>query len=165
MEVSQTKRTKPTFTLTNWLSLTVKRYTSGWEDGRWVTVAPSSFTVNANVQPMKYTDLMLLPESERTREWIKVYVELNESNHFSIRTAREGSDGWEADRFVWHGDEYRIMKIHHFEMGVLDHIKALAVREPISAKGSIPPATPPDDIPEDPSPPDVPPEDGGEKDD
>lgn len=136
MEVSQAHKTKPRFTLTNWIDLTVNRYNGGqYVNGIWtIDTTPETFTVEANVQPMKYTDLLMLPESDRTKEWIKVYVALNDANHYQIRTAREGNGGWEADRFFWHSDEYKIMRIQHYEMGVLDHWKCLAAREPISAK-------------------------------
>lgn len=124
-------RTRPTFTLTHSLSLEVRRKGMGYydNDGFWVTSPDTVIAVEANVQPMSDTDLMLLPESERTKEWIKIY------SAEQVREAKEGPSGWEADFVVWEGDVYRVMKSRHYVMGILDHWRAMAAREPLSAQG------------------------------
>jgi len=135
MNVNQSRRSKPRFTLTKWLDFLVKRYEGSWVRGKWVvSPTPQEHTVKANVQPMKPQELMVLTESERTRDWIKIYIALETDNPFELRTAREGNDGWMADRVEWHGDEYEVMKVSYYQMGTLDHIKAIAARVPISAK-------------------------------
>jgi len=117
--------TKPGFLLTGKTTLTIKRTSAGsYVNGRWVdgtTVAPAP-TITANVQPANTRDLLLLPESERTKEWVKVYTT------DLIRNLREGVNGWAADEFTWNGDTYRVMRVKRYQMGVLDHYKALAAR-------------------------------------
>jgi|SRR5690625_820630 len=126
------RRTKPTFLLTNAVDITVIR--AGEIEnvmGKPVVGEPTEHEIRANIQPLKFTELMTLPESDRTKEWIKGFCDPSQD----IRGAREGSDGWEADRVVWEGDKYKVVKIQRWKMGVLDHISFHAVREPISAGG------------------------------
>lgn len=124
------RRTRPNFQLTNCVNVTRKRYTQVYVKGRPVTtvVSPDA-TLVANVQPMKFNELMLLPESDRTKEWIVLYLTPDQD----IRTAKEGSDGYPADEVVWQSQSFKVMKIQKWGMGVLEHIKVLAAREPISA--------------------------------
>lgn len=123
-----TNRTSPQFQLTHSTEVTIKRFPPGeMVKGKWVKGEPININVEANVQPFQYKDLMMLPESDRTREWIKLY------SKDEIRTAKEGADGWDADIILWEGYEYKVMKSHKYVMGVLDHTKAVAARIPISA--------------------------------
>ena len=117
--------TRPGFLLTGKTTLTIKRQGAGsyvngrWTDGTTVTPAP---TITANVQPANTRDLLLLPESERTKEWVKLYTS------DLIRTMNEGTGGWAADEFTWNGYVYRVMRVKRYQMGVLDHYMALAAR-------------------------------------
>ena len=88
------------------------------------------FTIKANIQPLKYTDLQQLPESDRTKEWIKIFTA------DQIRTMREGDGGHNADIVRWDNYEYEVMKCKRYRMGVLDHYVALAARLPLSAMNS-----------------------------
>lgn len=120
----------PSFTLTKKLPITV--YRKGKDTvvkGRPVPAVEKSFVVEANVQPFNYRDLMVLPESDRTKEWIKVYVATSEI----LRTARQGSDGYDADEVEWNGDRFKVMRLQSYKMGVLDHVKAICARIEISA--------------------------------
>jgi len=125
-----TRRSFPTFSLTNTTSVTLVRKSKGeYVDGNWVEGVETEVPIEANVQPVQFKELMQFPESDRTKEWIKLYsVE-------QIRTANEAPDGWEADEVVWDGYRYKVMKSRHYVMGVLDHYHALAAREPVSAGG------------------------------
>lgn len=117
--------TRPGFLLTGKTTLTIKRQGAGsYVNGRWVdgtTVTPAP-TITANVQPANTRDLLLLPESERTKEWVKVYTS------DVIRTMNEGAGGWAADEFTWNGYVYKVMRVKRYQMGVLDHYMALAAR-------------------------------------
>ena len=120
----------PQFTLTGRLPITV--YRKGKDTivkGRPVPAVETSFVVEANVQPFNYRDLMVLPESDRTKEWIKVYVATSEI----LRTARQGSDGYDADEVLWNGERFKVMRLQSYAMGVLDHVKAICARVEISA--------------------------------
>jgi len=122
--------TIPSFTLTKKLPITV--YRKGKDSvvkGRPVPAVETSFVVEANVQPFNYRDLMVLPESDRTKEWIKVYVATSEI----LRTARQGSDGYDADEVLWNGERFKVMRLQSYAMGVLDHVKAICARVEISA--------------------------------
>lgn len=120
----------PQFTLTRKLPITV--YRKGKDTvvkGRPIPAVETSFIVEANVQPFNYRDLMVLPESDRTKEWIKVYVATSEI----LRTARQGSDGYDADEVLWNGERFKVMRLQSYAMGVLDHVKAICARVEISA--------------------------------
>lgn len=120
----------PQFTLTRKLPITV--YRKGKDTvvkGRPVPALETSFVVEANVQPFNYRDLMVLPESDRNKEWIKVYVATSEI----LRTARQGSDGYDADEVLWNGERFKVMRLQSYAMGVLDHVKAICARVEISA--------------------------------
>ena len=126
MELS---RTVPPFTLTRHVFIDVIRTGEGgyvnykWVDGQEELIEG----IKANVQPARFKDLQLLPESERTKEYIKVFT-VDE-----LRTAKEGNNNYGADIILWKGNRYRVMSVKNYEMGVLDHYKSLAAREPISA--------------------------------
>ena len=122
------KRTYPSFILTHSTEVTIYRKgKGGYVDGRWEEATEQEVKIQANVQPIKFTDLQMFPESDRTREWIVLY------SVSDIRTANEGTSGWEADEVSWNGNRYKVMKANKWVMGVLDHVEAYAAREPISA--------------------------------
>lgn len=120
----------PSFTLTRKLPITV--YRKGKDTvvkGRPVPAVETSFVVEANVQPAVSKDLQVLPESDRNKDWIKVYVAVSGT----LRTARQGSDGYDADEIEWEGDRYKVMRLQSWRMGILDHVRALCARVEISA--------------------------------
>ena len=95
-------------------------------NGRWVEGVPDVVEIKANIQPMRDQEIMLLPESDRSREWINIY------SPDEIRTEKQGADGWAADEFEWGGDMYKVMRVRHYQMGVLDHYEAKAARQEIT---------------------------------
>lgn len=124
------RRSIPKFSLVNSTTISVKRPGVPIKIyGRVEEGVPSFHTIEGNLQPLKPNELMVLTETDRTKEWIKVYTDPSQD----IRTAREGDDGWEADFVVWNDLEYKVMKIKEYSMGVLDHIMVYAARIPISA--------------------------------
>ena len=101
-----------------------RRDAATYNMGRLVTGAETTVQVVANVQPVqKSTDTMLLPEADRSRAVIKVYTQ-----GAALRQLKEGPNGWAADRFMWDGDLYEVMKVIDYKMGVLNHYKALCQR-------------------------------------
>jgi hypothetical protein len=131
MDVAVARKTRPRMLLTNYTTITVKRYGGDWVNARWVEITSEVFTVEGNVQPLKPTEVMMLAESERTRSWIKVYIRT--PGDYPVRTAREGDSGHKPDRIVWEGDEWEVMKAKQYVMGVLDHEVIMCARVPISA--------------------------------
>jgi hypothetical protein len=126
------RRTYPSFRLTGSTSLTIKRRgKQTLVKGRPVDPTPTSVVIEANVQPLKFTELQQMEESDRTKEWIKIF------SVSQLRTLREGDDGWLADIVEWNGDQYEVMKCKNYAMGTLDHFCAYAARIPITA-GALP---------------------------
>lgn len=122
------RRTVPPFFLTRHVFIDVIRIGEGrYENYRWVEGEEEVLNIKANVQPAKFKDLQMLPESERTKEYIKVFTV------DPLRTIKEGKDGHGADIILWNGNRYRVVQVKNYEMGVLDHYKAICAREPISA--------------------------------
>lgn len=122
---STISRTTPKFQLTHSLPVEILRALPGyWNDkGRWVEGATETLTVEANVQPMRGHELVVLPEADRTKESIKVYcVE-------TLQTVEEVK-AEEADIIVWEGKKFRATKTMTYKMGVLDHTKTICVRLP-----------------------------------
>ena len=114
---------QPKFLLTKTVPLTIYRTSQGgYVNGDWVDGKTAEVEIQANVQPMRDDELMLMPETERTREWYKVY------SASEIRTSKEGTTGWAADEFMWNGDRYKVMKVRRYQMQTLDHWKALAAK-------------------------------------
>lgn len=114
---------KPQFLLTHKISVEITRRELGeYVEGDWVEGSTITFTAMINIQPMKPYEIMLLPESERTRSWWKVF------SADVLRTEKEGS--WSADEFTWKNDRYKIMKVDDWTngMGILEHTRSQAVR-------------------------------------
>lgn len=120
--------TKPRFLLTGSVELSIQRNTSkgSYVKGKWVEGVYQSITRKVNIQPMQYHQTLLLPESERTKQWFVLYCAED------LKASQEGDDGWEADRFEWEGHTYEIMKVRRWQMGVLDHWEAQAARVPVT---------------------------------
>lgn len=123
---------KPMFLLVGKVCLEIYRVSKGtyvkgiYQEGQKVVRK-----IQANVQPMKMEEIMLLPEAERGKEALRIY------SASELRAPREGTtDAYDSDQFEWEGDTYRIMKVQRYKMGVLDHYKAIAVRLEIAQEVS-----------------------------
>lgn len=95
-----------------------------YERGRPVKGTSTTVDVVCNVQPiLKQSDTMLIPEADRSKACLKVYTQGGE-----LKSLKEGGNGWAADRFYWKGDLYEVMKVISYDMGVLNHYKAICMR-------------------------------------
>ena len=122
------QRTKPNFLLTHKTPITRIRKTVGsYISGVWVDGVAEEVTILANVQPTKGSELMALPESDRSRDIIKIYTT------DEILGVQEGDGKTSPDLIIWQGNTYEVKLVYVQRMGVLDHTKALAARVPISA--------------------------------
>mgnify|MGYP007090577654 FL=1 len=114
---------RPQFLLTKKIPLTIYRKEAGsYVRGVWVDGPEIEVVVEVNIQPVKPSEVQMMPESDRTREWYKVY------SADLLRTKQEGDNGWAADQFEWQGHRYEVMKVQNYAMGTLDHWKAWAAR-------------------------------------
>ncbi len=116
---------KPQFLLTNKIPFTIYRRQQGeYVDGDWVEGGTTELLIEGNIQPAKPHEILIFPESERTRSWWKLYTDA------TLRTDKEGDDGWSADEFMWKGDRYKVMKVNDYTngMGILEHTKNWCVR-------------------------------------
>lgn len=118
---------KPQFLLTKKIPLTIYRQEAGsYVMGEWVKGSVVSVTREVNIQPLKPSEVMMMPESDRTKQWYKLYCAED------LRTMQEGVGGWDADEFTWQGHNYKIMKVQNYAMGILNHFKAFAARTPVT---------------------------------
>lgn len=114
---------KPRFLLTKTVPVPFYRTTQGsYVNGKWVEGVETTFTLDVNIQPLKDSEILILPEAERTREWYKGYCAEE------VRSAKEGTGGYAADEFTWQGERYRVMKVRNYAMGTLDHFRFSAAR-------------------------------------
>lgn len=122
--------TTPLFQKVGKTTLNIKRKTQGsYVNGRWVEGTDEyPVCIEANVQPkLTNTELMLLPEGDRTTNALKVYTT------FPLRQRVEGSSPVDGDRFDWvDGFTYEVVVTHTYVMGVLNHTKAIAVRKELT---------------------------------
>lgn len=109
------------------VKLTLLRGSQGkYVDGKWTGGDIEEVCILANIQPAKPSETLLLSEADRTRYTLKIF------SCSEIRKMREGTNGWDADTFVWEGDVFEVMRVSHFSMSVLDHYSALACLSPLS---------------------------------
>lgn len=114
--------------------LTIYRQGKGsFVEGDWVPGTETTFTVKAKIQPLKDTELMILPEALRNRSWVKVYVQEDQSpTHSALRAAQQGDNGFGPDEFVWQGFRYEVMKDRNYDDSVLDHTRVFAARKEVT---------------------------------
>ena len=119
-------------------TLTIHRPTQGvYVAGIWQPGTESTFDIKAKVQPLKPNEVMILPESLRSRAWIKIFVQEDPSQTLpAIRCAQQGPNGYGADTLSWQGYKYEVMKDMNYNDSVLDHTYVLAARVEVSAGAS-----------------------------
>jgi hypothetical protein len=110
--------------------LAISRQAQGtYVNGDWVEGSATTFTVKAKVQPLRDTQLMLMPESDRNTSWLVVFVqEVSGLTVPALRAAQQGSGGWDADEFSWQGYRYRVMKDNNHAQTNIDHTRVMCAR-------------------------------------
>lgn len=125
-DVQFNQPSQPAFLLTKKVSIKVERFAPGtWVNGRWVEGTKTTSYINANVQPLKGSELLALPESDRTKESIKVY-----STEVLNTVDEVGQES--ADIITWNTKRYKAIKTQTYQMGVLDHTKTICYRLPVT---------------------------------
>lgn len=111
------------FSLVKKTPLTIYRQSPGsYVDGDWVEGSEVTVDIQANVQPFSDYQIMMLPEADRTKNWVWVFTSSE------IRALKEGSGGWAADEFIWNDERYKVMKVQRYQMTVRDHWEIKAAR-------------------------------------
>jgi len=111
------------FSLVRKTPVTILRHSQGYYlNGDWVEGVEQQVVIQANVHPFSDYQVMLLPESDRTKSWMWLFTA------DLVRQKKEGVGGWGADRFMWDGDLYEVMAVQNFRMGVVDHREIKAGR-------------------------------------
>jgi hypothetical protein len=111
------------FSLVKKTPVTIVRQSQGqYVDGEWVDGTETSIVIQANVHPFSDYQVMMMPESDRTKSWVWLFTSSD------VRQKKEGPGGYGADRFSWLGDIYEVMMVQTFVMGVRDHREAKCVR-------------------------------------
>jgi hypothetical protein len=118
------------YRLIKFSDLVVSRGSQGhYLDGDWVAGDVTTFTIKAKIQPLKDTELLLLPESSRNRSWVKVYIQEGQvATHSALRAAQQGPQGFDPDFFTWQGYKYEVMKDRNYDNSVIDHTRVFAAR-------------------------------------
>lgn len=114
----------PLFLSVNKVTITVKRASVGeYVNSRWQAGETTEFTIEANVQPnLSGRDIKMLPEGDRSKKTIKLYTvtDINVS---------EQAELLEGDKVLWKSEWYSVRATFPYSMGVLDHTKAICVRD------------------------------------
>lgn len=106
--------------------LTVKRTVAGaYVNGVYVEGSESTITIQASVQPMSGEDIVAVPEGRRSSDMVKLYAATN------LNAQGDAGSGQSPDRIVWLGKDYEIYSKEVRQMGVIDHYKFYAIKEPI----------------------------------
>ena len=119
--------TIPLFLSVGKSTYTFTRRAGSYVNGRWLDGAATTFTIACNIQPNIQGNMTkLLPEGDRSKYSIVI---LTNGIAQSVRTSHEGSGLLKGDEVTWNGDVYEVREINFYNLGVLDHYMALAVRK------------------------------------
>jgi len=116
----------PRFLSVGSTTVTVRRAGTGSYDtnGRWVEAAYTEFTITANVQPhlVKRRDKEG-KAGDTSQEAIKLYTTT------PLKMTQEGSLLKKGDKVLWNGILHDVKEEYTYTMGVLNHTKAICIRE------------------------------------
>ena len=119
--------TIPLFLSVGKSTYTFTRRAGSYVNGRWLDGAATTFSIACNIQPnIQGKMTKLLPEGDRSKYSIVI---LTNGISQSVRTSQEGSGLLKGDEVTWNGDVYEVREINFYNLGVLDHYMALAVRK------------------------------------
>lgn len=117
--------------LTGRKSFPAKRTMPGHYDeyGQWVEGEEEEFEVKGNEQPLPGDEMLMLPDSFRSRD-IRKFFSITRLN------SMEEEDGINPDKVQINGVWFSVLKRAEFQMGVRDHYEYTLVREEQSAGGT-----------------------------
>ena len=123
------------YRLIKFSTLTINRYPQIQIDefGEPVEGTPITFEVKAKVQPLRDVELLQFPEDQRTRGWIKLYLQADQSSSPPVlRPAQQGVNGGGPDEFEWQGYVYEVMKERNYDDSCIDHTRVFAARKEVT---------------------------------
>ncbi|NQY74605.1 MAG: hypothetical protein HRT90_07565 [Candidatus Margulisbacteria bacterium] len=102
--------------------LIITRFSSGTIiRGRYQKGDETTFTIQAVVLPVNGRERLLLPETIRTTEMVRIYTT---ENLFTTNEAHSKL----ADIILWRGNKYQIQKVESWTKTDLPHYVSLAVK-------------------------------------
>lgn len=125
-----TMKTKMLLALTGRKSFDVLRRTAGaYVNGRWIEGTKSTISVKGNEQPLPGQEVLMLPESFRSKDLRKF---------FSLTFLNSIEDGKNItpDKVVIEGVSFEVHKRKRYQMGPRNHYEYLLIREEQSAGGT-----------------------------
>lgn len=107
----------------NGQTITVTRYGTGSRD-KWEYVpgTTTTFTATASMQPVRDSELIVLPEKDRNRRVIKGYCDVE---LLTVRTSVNSK----ADEITWDGDVFEVFESQKWVDVDLSFWKVLLVRK------------------------------------
>lgn len=104
----------------------IKRTAPGtYVNGVFVEGAETTLTIMASVQPLSDQDLVAVPEGRRESDMVKIYTDTD------LYSQGDRGSGQSPDRLVWIGEDYEISSKSVRQMGVINHYRYYAIKEPI----------------------------------
>lgn len=102
--------------------IVVKRFQPGHnEQGHWIEGDTTQFAIVASVQPLKASELEVMPEGRRTNaRAIKIYT-----NDKLMATNQK--ENQLADQIYWQDNFYEVVSVDEYQMGVISHYKIYAL--------------------------------------
>ena len=127
------QKTSPQFQLTHTVTATRRRTAPGsYVAGVWTPGASTDTQIQVNIQPLRGHELFVMPEADRSKEWVKLYTTAD-IRGISEGTLSNASTPANPDLILWDGRVFEVSKVSTYKMGVLNHTKAIAARIPESA--------------------------------
>lgn len=105
-------------------SLTVTRESGGaYVNGKWVVGTPSTFTIDASVQPLTASELELLPEARRASgESYKLYADLTPALN-TVTTSEN------PDSISIFSHDFEVFSVERWENSIVNHKKYIVTRK------------------------------------
>lgn len=102
--------------------VTVTRFDQGsYVNGYWVEGSPSTFIINASVQPVKGADLEALTEGRRDSQIYKLYTDTK------LKTV-DKKNNLNADLVNIDNDDYEVMNVESWQNNLINHYKILVIK-------------------------------------
>ncbi|MEE9451377.1 MAG: hypothetical protein V3V61_01310 [Gammaproteobacteria bacterium] len=105
-------------------TVTLIKNTGSYVNGAYVDGTPQTISVRVHHQPSNADDRSNLPEGERLREAITVWIK--SSDREFVRPVRQGVKNSKGDIFQIGGINYEVYSVDNFSLD--QHIKAICMR-------------------------------------
>lgn len=107
---------------TSKIEVTQPDIAGGYVDGRYVPGETEIVFVNASVQPLKASEIKMLPEGRRNVESIKIYTELK-------MFVTDEKNNKKATKVLYDGKNYEVHMVENWAIGTdIKHYKVVALK-------------------------------------